>query len=88
MGTCSMAGAGGFSTRCIHAGEAPDPTTGAHGVPLYQNVTFAFETYSQVGGHAQRRQTPLYVLATGQSDGALSGAQDCLMWREREHRLR
>ena len=43
-----MAGVGGFSTRCIHAGEAPDPTTGAHGVPLYQNVTFAFETNSQV----------------------------------------
>lgn len=43
-----MAGAGGFSTRCIHAGEAPDPTTGAHGVPLYQNVTFAFETNGQV----------------------------------------
>ena len=43
-----MASAGGFSTRCIHAGEAPDPTTGAHGVPLYQNVTFAFETNSQV----------------------------------------
>ena len=38
----------GFGTRCIHAGEAPDPTTGAHGVPLYQNVTFAFETYGQV----------------------------------------
>ena len=43
-----MAGEGGFSTRCIHAGEAPDPTTGAHGVPLYQNVTFAFETNGQV----------------------------------------
>jgi methionine-gamma-lyase len=43
-----MTGRGGFSTRCIHAGEAPDPTTGAHGVPLYQNVTFAFETNSQV----------------------------------------
>lgn len=38
----------GFGTRCIHAGEAPDPTTGAHGVPLYQNVTFAFETNAQV----------------------------------------
>jgi cystathionine beta-lyase/cystathionine gamma-synthase len=43
-----MTGPGGFSTRCIHAGEAPDPTTGAHGVPLYQNVTFAFETNGQV----------------------------------------
>ena len=38
----------GLNTRCIHAGEAPDPTTGAHGVPLYQNVTYAFETYGQV----------------------------------------
>lgn len=37
-----------FETRCVHAGEAPDPTTGAHGVPLYQNVTYAFETYAQV----------------------------------------
>ncbi|MCD6057488.1 MAG: methionine gamma-lyase, partial [Thermomicrobiales bacterium] len=43
-----MTSAAGFSTRCIHAGEAPDPTTGAHGVPLYQNVTFAFETNGQV----------------------------------------
>jgi O-acetylhomoserine/O-acetylserine sulfhydrylase-like pyridoxal-dependent enzyme len=48
MGTHSMTGRGGFSTRCIHAGEAPDPTTGAHGVPLYQNVTYAFETNRQV----------------------------------------
>ena len=43
-----MSPAVGFGTRCIHAGEAPDPTTGAHGVPLYQNVTFAFETNGQV----------------------------------------
>ncbi len=43
-----MADDRGFGTRCIHAGEAPDPTTGAHGVPIYQNVTYAFETYSQV----------------------------------------
>ena len=43
-----MSRAEGLSTRCIHAGEAPDPTTGAHGVPLYQNVTYAFETNGQV----------------------------------------
>jgi methionine-gamma-lyase len=48
MGTNLMSSLGGFGTRCIHAGEAPDPTTGAHGVPLYQNVTFAFETNGQV----------------------------------------
>ena len=38
----------GFATRCIHAGEAPDPSTGAHGVPLYQNVTYAFRSAEQV----------------------------------------
>jgi methionine-gamma-lyase len=43
-----VSGSRGFGTRCIHAGEGPDPTTGAHGIPLYQNVTFAFETNSQV----------------------------------------
>lgn len=37
-----------FDTRCIHAGEAPDPTTGAHGTPVYQNVTYAFDSYEQV----------------------------------------
>ncbi|HET7093245.1 MAG TPA: PLP-dependent aspartate aminotransferase family protein [Thermomicrobiales bacterium] len=38
----------GLSTRCVHAGEAPDPSTGAHGVPLYANVTYAFRTYEQL----------------------------------------
>jgi cystathionine beta-lyase/cystathionine gamma-synthase len=34
----------GFTTRAIHAGEEPDPATGAHGVPIYQNSTFALGT--------------------------------------------
>lgn len=33
----------GFATRSIHAGERPDPTTGAH-APIYQTATFAFPT--------------------------------------------
>lgn len=37
-----------FATRCVHAGEAPDPSTGAHGVPLYQNVTFGFQTADEI----------------------------------------
>jgi methionine-gamma-lyase len=37
-----------FDTRSIHAGEAPDPSTGAHGVPIYQNTTFAFRSFDQV----------------------------------------
>jgi methionine-gamma-lyase len=38
----------GLSTRSIHAGEAPDPATGAHGVPIYQNTTYSFRSYDHV----------------------------------------
>ena len=31
----------GFSTRCIHAGQAPDPTTGAVMPPIYTTSTYA-----------------------------------------------
>lgn len=40
-----------FDTRAIHAGEAPDPTTGASPAPLYQNSTFAFRSFEQVEGY-------------------------------------
>ncbi|MEI6046161.1 MAG: cystathionine gamma-synthase [Chloroflexota bacterium] len=38
----------GFETRAIHAGQAPDPTTGAVSVPIYQTSTYAQE---EVGKH-------------------------------------
>ncbi len=34
----------GFSTRCVHAGQAPDPTTGAVMMPIYATSTFAQES--------------------------------------------
>ena len=49
-----------FETRLIHAGEGPDPSTGAHGVPLYQNSTFAFRSYDQVMGF-EEGVVPHYV---------------------------
>lgn len=30
----------GFSTRCVHAGQSPDPTTGAVMMPIYATSTF------------------------------------------------
>ena len=30
----------GFATRAIHAGQAPDPRTGAVAVPIYQTSTY------------------------------------------------
>src|SRR4030088_2310938 len=32
----------GFETRQIHAGAAPDPTTGARATPIYQTTSFVF----------------------------------------------
>ena len=32
----------GFETRQIHAGAAPDPTTGARATPLYQTTSYVF----------------------------------------------
>ncbi len=32
----------GFETRQIHAGQEPDPTTGARTVPIYQTTAYAF----------------------------------------------
>jgi methionine-gamma-lyase len=51
-----------FETRLIHAGEAPDPSTGAHGVPLYANTTYAFRSAEQVEAF-EAGQTPHFVYA-------------------------
>jgi O-acetylhomoserine (thiol)-lyase len=32
----------GFETRQIHAGQSPDPATGARAVPIYQTTSFSF----------------------------------------------
>src|ERR1041385_5650867 len=33
----------GFHTRSLHAGYAPDPTTKARAVPIYQTTSFTFD---------------------------------------------
>lgn len=38
----------GFSTRAIHAGQPPDPTTGSVSVPIYQTSTYVQE---ELGKH-------------------------------------
>jgi O-acetylhomoserine (thiol)-lyase len=34
----------GFATRQLHAGYAPDPTTGSRAVPLYQTTSYQFKS--------------------------------------------
>ena len=35
---------GGFETRQIHAGQQPDPTTGARALPIYQTTSYVFNS--------------------------------------------
>ena len=32
----------GFDTRQVHAGQRPDPNTGARAVPIYQTTSYVF----------------------------------------------
>lgn len=34
----------GFDTRAVHAGQRPDPYTGARAMPIYQTTSFVFES--------------------------------------------
>ena len=33
----------GFETRALHAGNRPEPTTGARALPIYQTTSYVFE---------------------------------------------
>src|SRR5438105_2991765 len=45
----------GFSTDCIHAGNAPDPLTGAVSVPIYQTSTYVQEELGKHKGYEYAR---------------------------------
>ncbi len=45
----------GFETRAIHAGQAPDPTTGAVITPIYQTSTYAQAAPGQHTGYEYSR---------------------------------
>ncbi len=45
----------GFATRAIHAGQQPDPTTGAVTVPIYQTSTYAQEALGKNKGFEYAR---------------------------------
>jgi O-acetylhomoserine (thiol)-lyase len=33
----------GIETLCLHAGQIPDPVTGARAVPIYQTTSYVFD---------------------------------------------
>jgi len=45
----------GFSTRAIHAGQSPDPTTGSVTVPIYQTSTYVHDELGRHKGYEYAR---------------------------------
>ena len=39
-----------FDTLALHAGQRPDPTTGARAVPIYQTTSYVFEDTEHAAG--------------------------------------
>ena len=41
----------GFDTRAVHAGQRPDPYTGARAMPIYQTTSYVFEDTEQAAAY-------------------------------------
>src|ERR671915_334052 len=66
----------GFSTTAIHAGNDPDPTTGAVTVPIYQTSTYAQDGLGRPrGGYEYARTQNPTRSAVEQNIAALEGAR-------------
>jgi cystathionine beta-lyase/cystathionine gamma-synthase len=71
----SEPGTPGFATRAIHAGQAPDPATGAVIVPIYQTSTFAQEAVGKHRGYEYARTGNPTRAALEQCIAALEGGR-------------
>jgi O-acetylhomoserine (thiol)-lyase len=73
----------GFETRAIHAGAAPDPTTGARITPIYQTASYVFEDSEQAAslfnlhsfGHVYSRLSNPTVAALEERIANLEGGR-------------
>src|ERR1700724_3250802 len=63
----------GFSTDCIHAGNEPDPTTGAVAVPIYQTSTYVQEALGKNKGYEYARGKNPTLEALERNVAALEG---------------
>jgi len=66
---------GGFSTRAIHAGQRPDPTSGAIMPPIYQTSTYAQESLGVNKGYEYARGKNPTRECLERNIAALEGAQ-------------
>jgi O-acetylhomoserine (thiol)-lyase len=73
----------GFETRAIHAGGAPDPTTGARVTPIYQTTAYVFDSTDhaaslfnlQTYGYIYSRLTNPTVAALEERIASLEGGR-------------
>jgi cystathionine gamma-lyase/cystathionine beta-lyase/cystathionine gamma-lyase/homocysteine desulfhydrase len=63
-----------FSTRCLHAGQEPDPSTGAIVTPIYQTSTYVQEALGRHKGYEySRTQNPTRAALEGNLAALESG---------------
>ncbi len=65
--------AGGFGTRAVHAGQAPDPVTGAVMTPIYLTSTYAQDGPGEHKGYEYSRTHNLTRFALERNIAALEG---------------
>ncbi len=65
----------GFATRCIHAGQEPDPATGAIITPIYQTSTYVQEGLGRHKGHEYARTSNPTRAALEANVAALEGGR-------------
>src|ERR1700676_4391777 len=64
-----------FSTICLHAGQTPDPSTGAIITPIYQTATYVQDALGKHKGYEYgRTQNPTRMALEG-NIAAIEGAQ-------------
>ncbi len=66
----------GFATDCIHAGQEPDPTTGAVTVPIYQTSTYVQEGLGRHKGYEYARTHNLTRRSLEKNLAALEAGTD------------
>jgi cysteine-S-conjugate beta-lyase len=66
----------GFATDCIHAGQVPDPSTGAIITPIYQTSTYVQEGIGQHKGYEYARTQNPTRRALEKNLAALEGGAD------------
>lgn len=63
-----------FDTRCLHAGQSPDPTTNSRAMPIYQTTSYVFnDTQHAANLFALQEFGNIYTRLMNPTQGALEG---------------